>query len=569
MKYKFWLILFSLVILLSLLTWSSASLSDLEQITSYISFNQNQVFNYFEEKVVTQDRIFEIKETLLNPDFEEDFQHWDRVGLVNLLTAWQEINPWSGQKMIQLGDELNSGQLLDNCLEQTINQTQLLKNLGFRYQVITSEDLAGFDQPLFVVFVNDQPVFKKSANSEQQSNINWQLGLIDLSRFDEQTLELKFCAGNSGDSLGSSFVLLDQVTTDLTVLNAHDQLLLSSVQIDHYLQAGYEVNSIHMSKTSDLNSDLSLSFSSTLDDHQIEIQVFNQNQTLVKLLLLPVLIDVFPPENVTDLAVFNELDHQISLSLTVPADKGLGLSHYQLAVSNQDDLKQNWLNLPKLKLLELSPDFYSIPDLTGIKQTLIARFNPADLDLTTNYAYYFALKSFDLAGNSSAISNVVKLDLISNPTPTPPISPTSATIKINEIMFNPDGNDSGQALSGEWVELLNLSQTAIDVNQWQLVDQANNTWLITAENSDTNNILSDSGETVIESGERLITLKSGSPILNNSGDSLSLIDGQAELRDEVSYNSATDEGLTVGRLPDGSSTWVNDLTPTPLNVNAK
>jgi len=157
----------------------------------------------------------------------------------------------------------------------------------------------------------------------------------------------------------------------------------------------------------------------------------------------------------------------------------------------------------------------------------------------------------------------------------------SAQVVINEVMYNPQGSDSGR----EWVELYNQGSADVILiggtvkNSWRIGDSSNHTltdpsggtgrgsltipaggYLIVA--SDPNEFIS--GE---YAGGAYSVVKS-SISLNNTGASVSLLDGTGAVADSVSYTNtqgANDDGSSLQRQADGS--WIAAL-PTPGAANS-
>lgn len=151
-------------------------------------------------------------------------------------------------------------------------------------------------------------------------------------------------------------------------------------------------------------------------------------------------------------------------------------------------------------------------------------------------AYY--VSHADIHGNNIATS-------ISSP----------SDIKLNEVLPNPIGDDA----TGEWTELYNTGDWAIDVKGWVLKDAANNALIIDAAHT--------GGTTVVPAkGWLIVNRNSSSFSLNNGSEVVILNDTSTEI-DSFSYGS-TSEGRSWGRIPDGAGAWTNDLLPTPGGANA-
>ncbi|MBA3468325.1 MAG: lamin tail domain-containing protein, partial [Herpetosiphonaceae bacterium] len=133
-----------------------------------------------------------------------------------------------------------------------------------------------------------------------------------------------------------------------------------------------------------------------------------------------------------------------------------------------------------------------------------------------------------------------------NQPPPPPPPATSFRVTINEFLAAP--------ISGtEFIELYNLGPDPANLGGWQIDDAADGGAPKTIP-----------ANTVIPPGG--FWALSTSSFLNNSGDSVRLIDPSGVITDSYSY-SASSEGLSTSRLPDGLGAWVDATPPTPNAPN--
>lgn len=126
-------------------------------------------------------------------------------------------------------------------------------------------------------------------------------------------------------------------------------------------------------------------------------------------------------------------------------------------------------------------------------------------------------------------------------------------IVINELLPNPEGSDEG-----EWIELKNIGETAINLAGWKLEDESGKSYVINED---------DTGTTVMGKNEFLVIERAASGIvLNNSNDVLKLYDSQDNLVDEVSYAETAKEGWSWARSADGTYNWSDVLTKASENL---
>ncbi|MBD3250222.1 MAG: hypothetical protein GF381_01450 [Candidatus Pacebacteria bacterium] len=517
-----------LALILAVNSWTQAQLSDQEELSAQLSLQPDAVVAVrpFELTIQSAHNTYQVQELVDEPSFKLPENAWQRQGVVNYLSSYQSIQPLSGSRLVMIGDPDNSGFLEENCLSQTIDLTKPTKNLGFYYQLFSSELLESFDQPAFTLKINQQLVWQDSAKTT-----DWQLGLVNLDYLNPgQSAELEFCAGNTGDDQFSSYVLLDQVSTNLATINADEWLVAS-------LSSGYSGQLKLMTAGQFWQTETEpvwLEFEKpTSQSIQLE---YWQDQQLVNQEILPLIVDFDPPPK-PEVKLFEGTQGEANFELETDVFQSC-----QIRYQNEKFSVAKWFELSTL-------DHQSLP-LVGQTQLLY------NLSLTEEQlGSYFAVRCYDFAGNWSELSNLVRLTEQSQ----------VDTIYINELVANPTGSDSADWQEGEWVELFNPGQQAVDIAGWKLVDLAENTLIISNANSDNNSNFQDGGETVIKPGEWLTVYKNGSAFLNNSGDQLSLFNSNQDLVDQVEYPSQI-EGFSCGRLP-GQEGWFNQLIPSPLAVN--
>lgn len=185
------------------------------------------------------------------------------------------------------------------------------------------------------------------------------------------------------------------------------------------------------------------------------------------------------------------------------------------------------------------------------------------------------LGSFDLAGEGIGGSDPVDLDYYSvdflgntETTRSIQLSPDDTqsyfSIVLNIISPRPAGSDTGftaPPLDGEWVELWNNSDVDIDVNGQVLQEYSGGYLHISVLNSDNNDNLSDTGETIVPAGGWLRVYRNGDSDfnLNDNGDTVKLLTDTVGsgglLIDSYSYGPVATDNKVWRRTPDGTGTW--------------
>lgn len=130
-----------------------------------------------------------------------------------------------------------------------------------------------------------------------------------------------------------------------------------------------------------------------------------------------------------------------------------------------------------------------------------------------------------------------------------PIIAYPANIVINEILPSPTGSDSEE----EWIEILNQNNFAIGLFNWQITDTVGKTTVYIFPQ-----------DTTLSAKQFLVLKRPASKItLNNSGDSLKLIQPDGQVIDEVMYEKAP-QGESFNRV-NNHWVWSNTLTPDAPN----
>lgn len=164
---------------------------------------------------------------------------------------------------------------------------------------------------------------------------------------------------------------------------------------------------------------------------------------------------------------------------------------------------------------------------------------------------------------------------------------TLAQVVINELMYNPEGSDTGR----EWIELYNEGQSDITLvggsgkGSWRVSDGSNHTltdpaggtgrgslvvpaggYLVVA--SDPNDFISGEYADLSAQASSSYSVVKSSISLSNNGTTVALIDGTGATVDSVSYTPSqggSDDGSSLQRQSDGS--WIAAL-PTPGAANS-
>jgi len=129
----------------------------------------------------------------------------------------------------------------------------------------------------------------------------------------------------------------------------------------------------------------------------------------------------------------------------------------------------------------------------------------------------------------------------------------SNEIILNELLPNPEGSDNQ-----EWIELFNKSFQTVNLNGWSLRDASGRTYVI--DNSDFVDIY-------IEGRGFFVVPRSVSSIaLNNSGDTVELLNSGNTVIDSVVYDTKAQDNTSFARNNTGDWQWTKELTRGKKNI---
>ncbi len=168
-------------------------------------------------------------------------------------------------------------------------------------------------------------------------------------------------------------------------------------------------------------------------------------------------------------------------------------------------------------------------------------FTDAGLLAATTYGY--RVTAVDAAGNESAVSTTASATTLASSTP--------AKVILNEILANENGSDT----STEFVEVVNVGGTAIDISGWTISDATGvrHTFVPGTKLGAGKALVVFGGVGGMPSGSgNAAPASTGTLGLNNTGDTVSLKDSRKRVVDAYTYASglAAVDGVSMNRSPD-------------------
>lgn len=382
-----------------------------------------------------------IEEKITNGNFGDDLNGWVKAGEVARMSSDSFSDPVDGSVattvtasesawMVRLGNTgtLDGNYVWENRFGQ--NFAAGAKSLLVHYNFY-SRDLAPFDDPGFFIRLNGEQIFNLSAEKvnptgdilEVAKGTGWQDFYYDLSRFNDP-LSLVIYGGNTWTKDYQSWVYVDKVTTYFISAPAHAWYYLSG-------EGSFE----YRIDDGDWQSGDKFQIISG-GTHKLEYRAKDEAGNLGPVKVVRVITDVTPPAAVSDLSVTSWSANTVDLSWTATGNDGSSgrAARYDLRYSVNEITADNFEQATAAAGLVAPKEHGQTENMT------ITGLNPGT-------KYYFALKVYDEAPNSSEISNVVSA--------TTDIGDEAnlGDVIINEIMWGGD----------QYIELYNTTERNINL----------------------------------------------------------------------------------------------------------
>jgi hypothetical protein len=492
----------------------------------------------------------DMEERVLNGGFENGLEAWSVKGIFELVeNSNDSVASYEGDQVLRLGGEAGQETVLSQNLD---NSRHGLRSLSFWYLLGNPEN-AEANEPILVVYANDKMLYQLRASdlsSAEVSSNSWQQVTVYLADISDANLEINFSAAQTP-------VYLDEISTNSTVVNSNSKFKIESVDLEAAPNTAYRYYVNGYLKQGYLASGSEFSIWGQPDNQEIEYWAVAKNGRQGEKNIVEIIYDNQAPLTITDLKAYDEKDGNYSLSFTAPEDNPSNpVRAYDIRYSLEPITElTDWESLAKAPVQSNNS-----PLAAGQKELINIVGLEADL------AYYFAVKVIDVAGNKSILSNVAQVaDLSNNETY------LDSPVVINEIMYDPLGDDEQMMPNGEWTELYNNAEEALDLNNWLIIDESGKEMLITKDNSDNNLNLLDEGETVIPAKGYLVVYRNSKlmPDFDNDGDTVSFYNPDGDLANSYMYQGGVPEGKTEARVIDGAEEWSLESIATPGRANVQ
>ncbi|MGZ3457350.1 MAG: lamin tail domain-containing protein [Archangium sp.] len=230
--------------------------------------------------------------------------------------------------------------------------------------------------------------------------------------------------------------------------------------------------------------------------------------------------DTTPPTAPTNLSATAASSSQINLAWTASTDN-VGVSSYNVY---------------------RSPDNTTFSAVASTSST-----SYSNTGLTASTTYYYRVTADDAAGNESANSNTASA--------TTSAGGGAAQVIINEILANEPGSDTTK----EFVELLNVGGSSIDISGWSIWDSS------AKQHTFASGTTLAAGKAIVVFGNatgippgltNAVGSSTGALMLGNSGDTVTVKNAGSTVIDTFTYTSSLSgtDGVSMNRNPDASAT---------------
>lgn len=362
------------------------------------------------------------EQAIQNGDFESNLDNWQSTGEVKVMRLENEHYAYDSG-MVRLGwPEENPyfpGDFIDtHAIEQTFElDSRTPHALSFFFNVATYEHLKAFDDPAFVVFINNKMVYQhsayevfKNASNDSLEMTGWQRMIIPLPE-DETDFTVRFQAGNTGDELRQSFVYLDRIETIPTVIDTSNFELITKDPTD-WAWYTYQFQGRGVRDKAEHSISFSIETDTGIPDNNI-LEFWRRSADGARFPRQSVIVmssEYSVPIAPAELELTWLADNYLGASWVAPhsADSQFGYNHaflYQAKVSTEPLTPENWHVADEVQVINptvfLSAGLLS-PTKQGEREFYQVILPPI---YTDEVPFYFGLRTIDRTQTFSSVTH--------------------------------------------------------------------------------------------------------------------------------------------------------------------
>lgn len=274
------------------------------------------------------------------------------------------------------------------------------KYLSFQYKIESGEDAPGFDNPNFMLSINNEIVFIDYAELG-----SWKKVFINLSNYksSDNKYIIDFLTKNTFDEINSPTLFVKEISTSKFLAKKNDVLKfkISKNNAEIHIKYFVEENGNLIQKHQILSDPFEFIILEDFVNNEVEYYSVDNFGNVENSKYAIIYTDFEPPSRIEDLNCFNELDQKLNVIFKAPYDDFTNQPvFYESVISNSEILENtDWNLLEKIKPSSFKKfGFSNLASNSGASENLLFENISSDKK-------YFAIKSIDQAGNKSEISS--------------------------------------------------------------------------------------------------------------------------------------------------------------------